>query len=196
MALDYQGGYQPNVSIQNGTWIVWLWLVCAYDIANLWLNNFPCAVCVPFLCSQMHFEVIGNSVSDVTGGLGVLIDGNPANMSLSHGHVVRDNTVQGHRSPPTQFSNFDGAITVGVDASSPTCGCRLAKPGPTKGQCCFGSVKSAITSVVVEGNHVLVNPKNGTCAQNGIRIFADNTVARGNTCEETVVETVARSALD
>ena len=48
MALDYQGGYQPN----------------------------------------LHFEVVGNSVADVTGGVGVLIDGNPANMSLSHGHVV------------------------------------------------------------------------------------------------------------
>ena len=96
---------------------------------------------------------------DVTGGLGVLIDGNPANMTLSIGHVVRDNSVRGHRAPPTQFSNFDGAITVGVDAVSPTCGCKIsaahASQNKPAGTCCFGSVKAAITGVVVEGNRVV-----------------------------------------
>lgn len=99
---------------------------------------------------------------------------------------VRDNTVRGHRSPPTQFNNFDGAITVGVDATDPHCGCKNAKssPGRPTGSCCFGSVRSAITSVVVEGNTVLVDRRNGTCARNGVRVFADNTVERGNECIE------------
>jgi hypothetical protein len=132
--------------------------------------------------------VVHNTVSDVTGGLGVLIDGNPANMTMSIGHVVRGNSVRGHRAPPTRFSNFDGAITVGVDAVSPTCGCKTpaAKASKNKpaGTCCFGSVKGAITSVIVEDNRVIVDPKNGSCAQNGVRVFAENTVERGNTCSE------------
>ena len=62
--------------------------------------------------SGTELDGVPITVSDVTGGLGVLIDGNPANMSLSHGHVVRGNSVRGHRSPPTEFSNFDGAIPL------------------------------------------------------------------------------------
>ena len=138
----------------------------------------------------MHFEVVHNTVVDVTGGLGVLIDGNPANMTLSIGHVVRDNSVRGHRAPPTQFANFDGAITVGVDAVSPTCGCKISAAHASRnkpaGTCCFGSVKAAITGVVVEGNRVVVDPRNGSCAQNGVRVFAEHTVERGNTCTEEI----------
>ena len=102
--------------------------------------------------------------------------------------VVRDNTVRGHRSPPTHYSNFDGAITVGVDAADPNCGCRrTAAKGSSKlkpAGCCFGSVRSAITSVVVEGNTIIVNTHNGSCAKNGLRIFADHTIERGNVCRE------------
>ena len=145
MALDYQGGYQPN----------------------------------------LHFEVVGNTVRDATGGIGVLIDGNPSNITLSIGHVVRDNHVSGHQGYNDAFTNFDGAITVGVDADDATCGCTKARgsgKAGTGGGCCFGSVKSAIVSVVVEGNSVLIDPRRGTCARNGVRVFADNTVARNNTC--------------
>jgi hypothetical protein len=83
MALDYQGGYQPN----------------------------------------LHFEIVNNTVSDVTGGIAVMIDGNPMNITLSLGHVIRDNTVVGHRPPPSAFSNIDGGITIGVDATNAVCGC-------------------------------------------------------------------------
>ena len=123
---------------------------------------------------------------------GVLIDGNPANMTMSIGHVVRGNSVRGHRAPPTRFSNFDGAITVGVDALSPTCGCKnpapkIPVPNKPAGTCCFGSVETAITGVIVEDNRVIVDTKNGSCAQNGVRVFAANTVERGNTCTEEQV---------
>jgi hypothetical protein len=74
---------------------------------------------------NVHFEVLNNSIRDVTGGIGILIDGNPDGMALSHGHVVRGNTVVGHIAPPSAFGNFDGAITVGVDADDPACGCSL-----------------------------------------------------------------------
>jgi hypothetical protein len=50
--------------------------------------------------------VVHNTVSDVTGGLGVLIDGNPANMTMSIGHVVRGNSgawAQGTTNPVLQF---------------------------------------------------------------------------------------------
>jgi hypothetical protein len=135
MALDYQGGYQPNVrgscrlkfeirraDPESGSTVK---LVHGFSVkllgqvpnfgSTLWISPFRVAsgrLSDPNRCLQMHFEVVRNSVSDVTGGLGVLIDGNPANMSLSHGHVVRDNSVRGHRSPPTEFSNFDGAIPL------------------------------------------------------------------------------------
>ena len=77
---------------------------------------------------------------------------------------------------------------MGVDAVSPTCGCKIsaahASQNKPAGTCCFGSVKAAITGVVVEGNRVVVDPRNGSCAQNGVRVFAEHTVERGNTCTE------------
>ena len=140
MALDYQGGYQPN----------------------------------------MHFTVVENEVRDATGGIGVMIDGNPDNMSLSHGHVVRFNKVSGHIAPPQRFTNFDGAITVGIDIADSSCGCRSQKLIG----CCFGSVQNAVSDVVVESNQVVVNKDNGTCHKNGVRMFAARSVERNNTCVE------------
>eukprot|EP00040_Diaphanoeca_grandis_P027345 m.155549 g.155549 ORF g.155549 m.155549 type:complete len:802 (-) comp30939_c1_seq10:63-2468(-) len=139
MALDYQGGYQPNI----------------------------------------NFEVIQNTVHDVVGGLGILIDGNPGNMSLSHGHVVRDNLVTDKWVAPFNFSSFDGAITVGVDAQDTTCGCRKTTPPQV---CCFGSVKNAVKDVVVEGNTVILRSGKGNCNQNGVRVFAENSINRANKC--------------
>ena len=132
---------------------------------------------------NMNFEVIQNLVHDAIGGLGILIDGNPANMSLSHGHVVRDNVVTGKHVAPFAFSSFDGAITVGVDADDKSCGSK----GST-GKCSFGSVKGAVVGVVVEGNSVTLRGggQGGSCKQNGVRVFAENTVTRANTCIENV----------
>lgn len=128
----------------------------------------------------MNFEVIQNQVHDVIGGLGILIDGNPANMSLSHGHVVRDNVVTDKWIAPFNFSSFDGAITVGVDADDKTCGSINEKTG----KCSFGSVKGAVVGVVVEGNSVTLRGggMGGTCERNGVRVFAQSVVARANTC--------------
>ena len=140
MALDYQGGYQPN----------------------------------------MHFELIQNTVHDATGGLGILIDGNPANMSLSHGHVVRDNVVTAKVASPSPWTTFDAAIAVGVDSASSSCSCRL--PPERGGGCCFGSVERAVSDVVVEDNAITVGLL-GNCSINGVSVFALHSVSRGNTCQ-------------
>jgi hypothetical protein len=98
-------------------------------------------------------------------------------MSLSHGHVVRDNLVTDKWVAPFNFSSFDGAITVGVDAGAKGCGC-VNKDGA----CCFGSVKQAVVDVVVEGNKVVLRRGKGSCEENGVRVFALHTVSRSNTC--------------
>ena len=48
---------------------------------------------------NFNFELIGNTLDD-THGIGVMIDGNPGNVTLSHGHIVRGNTVRKKINPP------------------------------------------------------------------------------------------------
>ena len=42
-----------------------------------------------------------------------MLDGDPANQTLSMGHVVRSNTVVGKVAPPTAYGNAMAAINVG-----------------------------------------------------------------------------------
>ena len=122
-----------------------------------------------FLQPNFGFELIGNTLDD-THGLGILLDGYSGNLTLSRGHVVRNNFVRNKINPPVTgiplYVDISNAITIN------------APYGDT-----WHSPKGSISDVVVEGNVVYIRSGNGTCKENGVFVSALHGVVLNNTCK-------------
>ena len=106
-----------------------------------------------------------------THGLGILLDGNPQNVTLSHGHVVRANRVLHKINPPANgqppLADIAHAVTVGTEVGSH-----------------FFCPTRCMSDIVTESNAVVVTKGNGTCAANGIFVNALYSAATNNSCTE------------
>ena len=126
---------------------------------------------------QFNFELIGNTLDD-THGIGIMIDGNPANVTLSHGHIVRGNTIRNKVNPPSdRHCGPNGRIGACSRADT-----HYAITVNTPVSDAFSCPERCVSDVVVEGNTVVVAKGNGTCDSNGLFVSALHSVASGNDC--------------
>ena len=117
----------------------------------------------------MALTLFRRFVRQDTHGLGILLDGNPQNVTLSHGHIVRGNHVRHKINPPAEgesvLADIAHAVTVGTEVGSH-----------------FYCPARCMSDIVTEDNVVVVKKGNGTCASNGVFVNALYSTATNNSC--------------